>query len=202
MLAIDSKLLEQARGQDNLAWETIVRSYTRYLYKLCARFVHNRADLEDLTQEVFIRVFKSLNDFCESEGSFISWITVIAKNLAIDYCRRKKRYNAAFTEGADFTVIAQRHSHSEPPEAFLVRKERTRRLQEGLRLMSPSLRRVLVLRELEGNSYQEIAKQLQVPEGTVKSRLSRSRNQFMKIFQALEQGPPAPAARNVSERPH
>lgn len=190
MLAIDSKTLEQARGHDSLAWEVIVRAHTRYLYKLCARFVRNREDLEDLTQEVFIRVFKSLDNFCEAEGSFISWITVIAKNLAIDYCRRKKRYRAAFTEVEDFTVAVQARAPMEPPEALLEKEERARLLHKGLRRMSPSLRNVLVMRELEGNSYQEIAERLHVPEGTVKSRLSRSRHQFMKIFQTLEHEAP------------
>lgn len=190
MSAIDSKTLEQARSHDNLAWEVIVRSHTRYLYKLCARFVHNREDLEDLTQEVFIRVFKSLDNFCESEGSFISWITVIAKNLAIDYCRRKKRYNTAFMEMEDYSVATQAPAPLDPPEARLEREERTRMLHRGLRRMSPSLRNVLVMRELEGNSYQEIAERLSVPEGTVKSRLSRSRNQFIKIFQTLESETP------------
>ena len=188
MIAIDSATVQQARGQDHMAWEAIVRAHTRHIYRICARFVRNREDLEDLAQEVYMRVFKSLDHFNETHGSLTSWITTIAKNLAIDYYRRNRRHDALFPElEAPDAVVAEAPSRSEPPEERLERNERARLLQRGLRLMSPSLRNILVMRELEGNSYQEIARRLHVPEGTVKSRLSRSRHQILQIFRSMEQ---------------
>jgi RNA polymerase sigma-70 factor (ECF subfamily) len=188
MLGMSNAVIEGAKQRTDSAWEEIVKTYTLYIYNLCSRFIRNRQDIEDLTQEVFIKTFKSIQAFDMKTGTFISWITTITKNLLVDYYRRNKRERSVLSDELDLEFIVEHLVSNESPEEILEQKEQAELVQQGVKQLSPALRDVLILKDLEENSYRTIADLLHVPEGTVKSRLSRGRSEFGKIFRGLQHG--------------
>jgi RNA polymerase sigma-70 factor (ECF subfamily) len=180
-------LVERCLGGDAAAWEEIVRLYHRRIYNLCYRFAGSPQDAEDLTQEVFIKMYRTLKSYDGSKGAFITWITTIARNLLVDHFRRSKHDRLTDSlesaPGGDpeaLTLGEQLPDPAPSPDAGVRSREMQRAIHQALQKLSPELREAVILRDLEDMEYREIALVLRVPEGTVKSRINRGRAELAR----------------------
>jgi RNA polymerase sigma-70 factor (ECF subfamily) len=181
VLSGDHKLVERCLQGDDAAWETVVYVYGRRIYNLSYRYTNRRDEAEDLTQEILIRIYQNLKSYRSEAGSFQSWILRIARNLIIDHYRQTRKYQqAGGSEELDAMNI--RDDKVPNPERAAEQTEASRFLQYGLQALSPELREAIILRDIEGMAYQEIADLLSVPEGTIKSRINRGRLELAKLL--------------------
>ena len=178
MTTTDADLLSRCRTGDEGAWHELVGLYTRKVFGLAYRFTGRVDEAEDLTQEVFVKVYQTLGRYRESDGPFGGWLMAVARNHAIDHYRRGRQERARRTE--DPIVLETAPAREEHPIAGLEREERARLVHRGLRALPPELRLPLILCDLQGLSYDEIARSLEVPLGTVKSRINRARLELAK----------------------
>ena len=179
---IDTTIQRAASG-DQAAWETIVRTYWRKVFNIAYRFVGTYEEAEDLTQEIFLRVFRSLESF-DQRANFQTWLVSVSRNYCIDRYRSGRRDRAVFAREVDpATVTAEAPGLN--PHARVELQDRVALLREALRALSPPLRTAVVLRDIHELSYQEIAEQLGVAEGTVKSRINRGRAELARQIEAL-----------------
>lgn len=178
----DSKLVERCLSGDGVAWEEMVKTHTRRVYALCYRFTGNASEAQDLTQEVFLRVFKSVKSFRSGEGSFVVWLTRLTRNLLIDHYRRTRLDRATDSIEDQLPVLEERSSAGSRTDAMLAGREASEILQAALEKLSPELRETVILRDMEEMEYREISEVLNVPEGTVKSRLNRGRSELARIL--------------------
>jgi RNA polymerase sigma-70 factor (ECF subfamily) len=178
----DAQLVEQCLTSDGAAWEDLVRIHTRRVYAICYRFTGSNADAQDLTQEVFLRVFKSLASFRSATGSFTVWLTRLTRNLLIDHYRRTKADRLTGSVEDHLPVLEERSAASGRTDGMVAGREASEVLQRGLQKLSPELRETVILRDLEEMEYREIAEALEIPEGTVKSRLNRGRAELARVL--------------------
>jgi RNA polymerase sigma-70 factor (ECF subfamily) len=171
-------LLTRCRSGDEGAWRELVGLYTRKIFGLAYRFTGRVDEAEDLTQEIFIKVYKTLDRYREADGSFPAWLMAVSRNHAIDHYRRRKQELLRRTE--DPEILETAPAREEHPVVGLERQERARLVHRGLRALPPDLRLPLILCDLQGLPYEEIASTLQVPLGTVKSRINRARLELAK----------------------
>ena len=181
-LDLDAKLVERCLSGEEAAWEELAETYTRRVYGMCYRFTGNDGQAQDLTQEVFLRVFKNLRSFRAGEGSLITWLTRLTRNLLIDHYRRSKLDRSTDSIEDQLPVLEQTRGAESRTDSAVSRREASEILQQGLQKLSPELRETLILRDLEGMEYREIAEALNVPEGTVKSRLNRGRADLARVL--------------------
>jgi RNA polymerase sigma factor (sigma-70 family) len=185
--ALESAPTQPAQPEWNLpTWEDIVRTHSARVYRLAYRLTGNPHDAEDLTQEVFVRVFRSLSSY--TPGTFEGWLHRITTNLFLDWARRKQRIR--FEGLADEMVHRLPGSEPTPAEAF-DDSHLDDDVQAALKALPPEYRAAVVLCDIEGFSYEEIAATLGVKLGTVRSRIHRGRAQLRA---ALEHRRPAPVA--------
>lgn len=181
MLPGDEKLVERCLQGDDAAWEAVVNSYAKRIYNLTYRYTSRRDEAEDLTQEIFIRVYQNLKSFRSDSGSFQGWIMKVGRNLIIDHYRRTRRFQqAAGTE--EMETMNLKDEKVLNPQRSVEQSEASLFLSEGLQALSPELKEAIILRDLEGMAYQEIAELLGIPEGTVKSRINRARLELAKLL--------------------
>jgi RNA polymerase sigma-70 factor (ECF subfamily) len=178
LITNDADLLPGCRGGDEAAWRELVERHTRKVFGLAYRFTGRVDEAEDLTQEVFVKVYQTLDKYREADGPFGAWLMAVARNHAIDHYRRGRQERARRTE--DPVVLETAPARGEHPIAGLEREERARLVHRGLRALPPDLRLPLILCDLQGLSYDEIATSLKVPLGTVKSRINRARLELAK----------------------
>jgi RNA polymerase sigma-70 factor (ECF subfamily) len=167
---------------DELAWEDLVRTHTRRVYSICYRFTNSASDAQDITQEVFLRVFRSLKSFRPGQGSFAVWLGRLTRNLLIDHYRRTKSDRSTESLEEQLPMLEEKSSITSRTDAILAGREAAELLQFALQKLSPELRETVVLRDLEGLDYREVAEVLNVPEGTVKSRLNRGRAELARVL--------------------
>ena len=181
MLTGDGKLVERCLQGDDAAWEAIVTTYARRIYNLCYRYTGRTDEAEDLTQESFIRIYQNLKTIRPEAGNLVNWILKLARNPIIDHYRQTRRFqHAAGSEEMETMNL----SDEKLPDAYRLveQSEASRFLRDGLQALSPELKEAVILRDLEGMAYQEIAQILNVPEGTVKSRINRGRIELAKLL--------------------
>jgi len=166
----------QAVLPEKMTWEMVVLEHSARVYRLAYRLTGNQQDAEDLTQEVFIRVFKSLHNF--QPGSFEGWLHRITTNVFLDQVRRKKRIRMD-NIGDDAHTIADRNELSSPERGY-EHHNLDHDIQEALDALAPEYRVAVVLCDIEGLSYEEIAATLGIKLGTVRSRIHRARAQLRK----------------------
>jgi RNA polymerase sigma-70 factor (ECF subfamily) len=176
------QLIERCLGGEEAAWEDLVKIHTRRVYAICYRFTSSEQESQDLTQEVFLRVFRSLNSFRAGDGSFMIWLGRLARNLLVDHYRRSKIYRATESIEEQLPVIEETQSMSAWTDCTLAGREASETLHSALQELSPALRETVLLRDIEELEYREIAQALNVPEGTVKSRLNRGRAELARIL--------------------
>ena len=180
-----AELVRRCRAGDGAAWEEIVQTYSRRIYNLAYRFTSRADTAEDLTQEVFIRVFRSLDQYNQKQGDLQNWLMRLARNLIIDDYRKRQR--APQDEAADDLEAHQYHLRAAggTVQREMERRELGVQVQAGIDKLSPDLRTCVILRDIEELSYQEIVDLLKIPEGTVKSRINRGRIELAKILRRM-----------------
>lgn len=188
MTEADAEIIEQARKGDPAAWEKLVIRHSKRIYNLCYRFVGRMDQAEDLTQEVFIKVFRNLSSYNPETGQFVTWIMSVGRNLLIDHYRHSKddRATVSTDENEEFSLLDTVPSNQPSPQSELEREERAIVLRGALRRLPPQLREAVILRDLEELTYEEIGEILKVPEGTVKSRINRGRVELAKLLQRMK----------------
>src|SRR5436190_17982312 len=176
-------LIQRCLNGDQAAWELIVRQYWRKVFNVAYKFVGKHDQAEDLTQDIFLKIFRSLNTF-DRRANFQTWLISVSRNLCIDHYRsvRKER------ETIDRQVDANELTPAAPdagPIAALEQRDRVALLRQALAMLPDTLRTAVVMRDLQELSYQEIADRLNLPEGTVKSRINRGRTELARQIRRL-----------------
>src|SRR5215470_7014645 len=170
------------RGDEN-AWEDLVRLHTRKVYAMCYRFTGSGSEAQDLTQEVFLRVFRTVRSFRSQEGSFATWLSRVTRNLLIDHYRRTRQERATESIEEQLPILEEEGAAaSARPDHALAGREASEILQATLQKLSPDLREAVILRDLQEMEYREIAEVLDIPEGTVKSRINRGRAELARLL--------------------
>lgn len=182
-------LVRRCLGGDATAWEEIVRLHSRRIYNLCYRFTSSPDDAQDLTQDVFIKVYRTLGTYDVDKGAFTTWLTTLTRNLLVDHFRRRRQdrltdsIDAGLREEEDSLSLSDRLEDQAPnPDDRLASKETQKMVQQALAHLSPDLREAVILRDLQDLDYKEIAQVLRVPEGTVKSRINRGRMELARLL--------------------
>ncbi len=183
-------LVRRCVSGDAAAWQEIVQQYHRRIYNICYRFSGSPDDASDLAQEVFIKMYRTLNTYDTTRASFMTWVTTVTRNLLVDHFRKGK-YDRV-TDSLDatpgnqedgLTIAEQLEDGGASPEAAMRSQETRKLVHEALRRLSPELREAVILRDLQDMDYKDIAKVLSVPEGTVKSRINRGRTELARLLQ-------------------
>jgi RNA polymerase sigma-70 factor (ECF subfamily) len=181
----DAPLVERCLRGDAVAWEELVKLHTRRVYAICYRFTGGHDLARDLTQEVFLRVFRNLGNFRAGSGSFQVWLASLARNLLIDHYRKTRKDKLLESIEERLPELEESSIPSGRTDGRLASREAAEFLQAGLERLSPELREAVILRDLEEMEYREIAEVLKVPEGTVKSRISRGRAELARVLRKL-----------------
>jgi len=181
-LDAESQLIEQCLAGEDAAWEELVKVYTRRVYAMCYRFTNNSTEAQDLTQEVFLRVFRSLKSFRVGEGSFLVWLTRLTRNLLIDHYRRSRTDRVTDRLEDQKGLVEEKAALSTRADGLLAGREASEVLQAGLAKLSPELRETVILRDVEQMEYREIAQVLNVPEGTVNAGWTRGRAEVGRVL--------------------
>lgn len=181
----DIALVARCRAGDAAAWEFLVRQYSRRIYHLAYKFVGRHEQAEDLTQEVFLKIYRSLDQYNPDVGDLPNWMLRLARNLIIDDYRRRQRQP---TEGGEDIDVHVHHlrSQTDHPQRTIERKEQSLQIMQAIEKLSPDLRQCVIMRDIEEMTYQEIVEKLRIPEGTVKSRINRGRIELARILRRMK----------------
>ena len=182
----DPRLVRRCLAGENSAWETLLREHTRKIFNLCYRFTGRPTEAEDLTQEVFIKIFQTLQSFDAAQGSFATWLNRVARNHLVDHYRRSRKDRLTSSLDDETGVMEETASPAAGPGIEVESRERRELLQRGLDKLSPDLREAVILRDLNDLDYDEIAQVLAVPQGTVKSRINRGRLELARVLKRME----------------
>ncbi|MCX7994116.1 MAG: sigma-70 family RNA polymerase sigma factor [Fimbriimonadales bacterium] len=192
-LSAEAQLVERAQAQDETAFEQIMNLYADRLYSYILRMVGNSSDAEDLLQETFLRAYQGLPGF-DGRASLSTWLYRIATNLCIDHQRRRARrvqtvsYFATEDDGGETSEWEFPDLQTPDPMQSVLNRELQQVVEHAIDLLSPKLRTVLLLYDVENLSYEEIACVLNIPIGTVKSRLNHARGQIQKHVEVYLRG--------------
>jgi RNA polymerase sigma-70 factor (ECF subfamily) len=185
-LDLDHSLVERCLSGDEAAWEELVRTHTRRVHGLCYRFTGKDSEAQDLTQEVFLRIYRTLKTFRATEGAFTTWLARLTRNLLIDNYRRTRQERLTDSIEEQLPGVEESVTSVSRPtpgtDAMVAGREASEILQAALQKLSPELREAVILRDLQDMEYREIAEILHIPEGTVKSRLNRGRAELARVL--------------------
>ena len=182
-------IVRRCMDGDSGAWAELVRTHHKRVYGICYRFTGNPTDAEDLTQDVFLKVYSNLSSFDTSRGSLQVWITTMTRNLLVDNFRRTRNQRATsslddgWESAEELKPIDRLTSRGISPHESAAQKELAKMVQDALAQVSVDLREAVILRDLQDMDYKEIAQVLGVPEGTVKSRISRGRAELARLLE-------------------
>jgi RNA polymerase sigma-70 factor, ECF subfamily len=187
----EKDLVARCRKGDDDAWRELVDRFGQKVYAISYHFTMKREDAEELSQEIFLKLFENLHRY---DGGFplVAWILSVSRNLCIDRYRRRKR-EKSFRFVSDEAVTALLKSEDDPSKLAL-KKERTQLLFSAMAEIPEDLAEILILRDLNGMAYDEIGKALELPEGTVKSRLFRARAEVARKVRERHESRSAPTA--------
>lgn len=183
-------LLRRCLSGDAAAWEDIVRRYQRRIYNICYRFAGSAEDADDLTQEVFIKMYRTLDSYDVERGAFLTWVTTVTRNLLVDHFRKGKHdrltdsLDAGLSNEEDSRTLGEQIQDRATlsPDEQVRSRETGEAVHQALQKLSPELREAVILRDLQDMDYKEIAAVLKVPEGTVKSRINRGRAELARLL--------------------
>jgi RNA polymerase sigma-70 factor, ECF subfamily len=181
----DAQLVQQCLQGDGSAWEELVRRHSRRIFNICYRFTGNGTEAEDLSQDVFLRVYRTLGSYRSAHGGFATWVTSVTRNLLIDHYRRSKRDRVTDSLDDAMPAVENKESTARRPDELALLGELSGQVQTALAKLSPDLREAVILRDLQQLEYGEIQRVLSVPEGTVKSRINRGRIELARILQQM-----------------
>lgn len=179
---IDTLIQSCLRG-DQLAWNQIVQQYRRKVFNVAYKFVGRHDEAEDLTQDIFLKVFRSLGTF-DRRANFQTWLISVSRNLCIDHYRSVRKEREAIDRGVDPHEL-EAVSRDGGPVAALEQRDRVTLLRQALASLPETLRTAVLMRDIEERSYREIADRLRLPEGTVKSRINRGRAELARQIRRL-----------------
>jgi RNA polymerase sigma-70 factor (ECF subfamily) len=176
-------LIQRCLAGDQQAWEAIVRQHRRKVFNIAYKFTGKHDEAEDLTQDIFLKIFKSLNTF-DRRANFQTWLVSVSRNLCIDHYRSVRKERETIDRDVDAGELMPAAA---TPSAYaeLEQRDRVTLLREALALLPTSLRKAVTMRDLQELSYQEIAEREHLPEGTVKSRINRGRAELARQIQRL-----------------
>ncbi len=189
----DAELIERCLREDGGAWEALVARYRRKVFHVAYKFTGKHDRAEDLSQEIFLKVFKSLDKF-HRDADFSTWLSSVARNYCIDNYRANKREREVLVD--DLVAFDQAPASMGNPQRTLEDRDRRSLLRRGLDMLPDKLRAAVILRDLHQLSYQEIAERLSLPEGTVKSRINRGREELSRLLLRAMQPPRGGGSRN------
>jgi len=188
-----NELAARCLAGDAAAWEQLARSQHRRVYGICYRFTGSQSDAEDLTQEAFLKMYRNLASFDPARGGFTTWLTTLTRNLLVDNYRRTRLERASDSldesydgEEGGATKADRLADTGRSQEQHVAGLELRAQIQAALKQVSPELREAVILRDLEDMDYKEIAEVLGVPQGTVKSRISRGRAELARLLKRIE----------------
>lgn len=177
----EKELISRAKQGDMLAFEELILQHEKIVYNVAFRMMNHSEDAKDLSQEVFLKAYKNLEKFDE-RSSFSTWLYRITTNTCIDEMRRRKGKQSysldAELENEEGSIQQQMASEEETPEERLLREEGKSEILQALDTLSEEHKAAVILRDIRGMSYEEISEIIELPMGTVKSRISRARNQL------------------------
>src|SRR6186997_263548 len=198
--ATPDSLIEQCLTGDQVAWEVIVRQNWRKVFNVAYKFVGKHDEAEDLTQDIFLKIFKALKTF-DRRANFQTWIISISRNLCIDHYRSVRKERQTIARDIDSSDL-QPATPERGPYAQAEHQDLRAQLRQALEALPITLRTAVVLRDLQELSYQEIADRLGLPEGTVKSRINRGRIELAHQLRRLQDNQPVrPRSRRGAARP-
>lgn len=178
---------------DAEAWEHLAKAQHRRIYGICYRFTGSASDAEDMTQEAFLKMYRNLGSFDPARGGFTTWLTTLTRNLLVDNYRRSRMERASDSldeslgDEEDGPSRLDRLADARPgQEQHVAGLELRAQIQQALAKVSPELREAVILRDLEDMDYKDIAEVLGVPQGTVKSRISRGRSELARLLKSTE----------------
>jgi RNA polymerase sigma-70 factor (ECF subfamily) len=187
---VAAMLVRRCISGDAAAWEEIVQRYHRRIYNICYRFAGSADDAQDLAQEVFIKMYRTLSSYDAERGALMTWMTTLTRNLLVDHFRKTKHdrmtdsLDTTTSEHEDAMPLGERIPDRGPaPDTRVQSREARETVHEALQKLSPELREAVILRDLQDMDYREIATVLKVPEGTVKSRINRGRGELARLLQ-------------------
>jgi len=182
----EQEILDRCLAGEDSAWEVLLKAHSRKIYNLCYRFTGRAEEAEDVTQEVFIKVFQTLKSYHAAQGSFGTWLNRVARNHLVDHYRRARKDRVTSSLEDELPEAEQQPSPHMEPTGQVESRERREVLQQGLDKLSPDLREAVILRDLHDLDYEEIAQVLSVPQGTVKSRINRGRLELGRVLKRME----------------
>jgi RNA polymerase sigma-70 factor (ECF subfamily) len=176
-------IIQRCLSGDQAAWESIVRQHWRKVFNIAYKFVGRHDEAEDLTQDVFLKIFKSLHTF-DRRANFQTWLISVSRNLCIDHYRSVRKERETINRDVDPGDLSPA-STTASPYAEIELRDRVTLLRLALKKLAPTLRTAVMMRDIQEMSYQEIADKLSLPEGTVKSRINRGRTELARQIQML-----------------
>ena len=197
--ATPDSLIEQCLAGDQVAWEQIVRQNWRKVFNVAYKFVGKHDEAEDLTQDIFLKIFKALNTF-DRRANFQTWIISISRNLCIDHYRSVRKERQTIARDVDSNDL-QPATTERGPYAQAEHQDLRAQLRQALETLPITLRTAVVLRDLQELSYQEIADRLGLPEGTVKSRINRGRIELAHQLKRVQDNQPIRSRKRGAIRP-
>lgn len=182
---LDQSLVERAQKGDKKAFELLVNKYQRRLSRLVTRFIKDEHEVADVVQETFIKAYRSLATF-RGESAFYTWIYRIAINTAKNHLSQNfKRYSTTVESDGEVLDLAETIPDYHTPEAELINREIVQTINKAIEALPEELRQAIILREVDGLSYDDIAQVMNCPIGTVRSRISRARDAIAKQLRPL-----------------
>jgi RNA polymerase sigma-70 factor (ECF subfamily) len=179
------EMIERCLNGDQAAWESIVRLYRRKVFNVAYKFVGRHDQAEDLTQDVFLKLYKSLDTF-DRRANFQTWLISVSRNLCIDHYRAVRKERETINRDVDPADFAPAAPDARA-DSQLEHRDRVKLLRRALDKLAPTLRTAVMLRDIQELTYQEIADRLHLPEGTVKSRINRGRTELARQIQRLRE---------------
>jgi RNA polymerase sigma-70 factor (ECF subfamily) len=182
----DLDFIKRFKDGDTSAFGEIVLKYQDRIYNLCRHMLGNAHNAEDAAQDAFLKAYQALPRF-QPDASLYTWLYRIATNTCIDY-KRKPVFESLFRRSADGEELVHDRASDEPsPERLYQSRQMDQALRESLGKLSPKLRAIIILKEIEEMSYEEIAETLDISLGTVKSRISRAREELQKSMKKFRE---------------
>jgi RNA polymerase sigma-70 factor (ECF subfamily) len=174
-----NELVRRIKAGNQEAWTMIVNRYSKTVYNMALNFAGNSDDAADITQDIFLKVYNNIGKF-DGENTFTAWLLRLSKNYCIDYWRKQKHHRQNVE--LDDNIRNEQSDKADTPEDSLIRQSEINYLRKKLLLLPPELRSLVIMRDIQDFSYQEIAENLDLPMGTIKSRINRARTKLAKII--------------------
>jgi RNA polymerase sigma-70 factor (ECF subfamily) len=179
----DAELVKGCLAGDHVAWETIVRQFHKRIYNLAYRFTGRFDEAEDLTQEIFLKVYRTLTSYRPESGALVTWMVRVGRNHIIDHYRKfKTERSQTGSIEVEYEKAEENPARYASPAQVLEQRELSERVHGALLRVSEDLREAVILRDLEEFTYEEIAEVLKLPMGTVKSRINRGRAELARLL--------------------